>query len=361
MDRQRTTHKMPLSQSIRIAAVGDIMFGDGIQRIRRGVRAAWEGKEAAQLLQHLRPVFKRSDLCIGNLECMLGPVDPIDPRKMIYKGESRHLSGLKSVGFSHLSLANNHILEQGLEVAEATRDDVTGAGITACCGPNPVRLKCAGTSVDIFTYNLVHDTPSFGFYRDRVENEDLEAISASDAALKIVCIHWGHEFSEYPSPEQIDLAHRLVDSGAGAILGHHPHVVQGVESYKGAVIAYSLGNFVFDMNWNEKTRSAFILKIEFRPGMPATFNKLSVSQDGNFVPQLTDASEYMAQLDRDVLRYSRDSMAYARYARRHLRSARLKAILNLCSRFYDVDPKTWEILIAKRLVPIRRMVRRTCF
>src|SRR5215469_10274681 len=97
MDGQQTTNKMPVSPPVKITAVGDIMFGDGIQRIRRGVRAAWEGKDAAQLLEHLRPVLKQSDLCIGNLECMLGPVDTIDPRKMIYKGESRHLRGLKSV------------------------------------------------------------------------------------------------------------------------------------------------------------------------------------------------------------------------------------------------------------------------
>src|ERR1041384_5696838 len=102
---------------ISIVAVGDIMLGDGVQRIRRGVRAAWQGKRLSETLAHLRPLLSGKDLCIGNLECMLGDVHPRNPRRMTYKGEAVHVDGLRALGFTHLALANNHILDEGLDVA----------------------------------------------------------------------------------------------------------------------------------------------------------------------------------------------------------------------------------------------------
>ena len=227
-----------MGEKLKVVAVGDIMLGDGIQRIRRGVRAAWEGGDAVSFLAHLKPVFSEADLGIGNLECMLGDVDSQDPRKMIYIGSPSHLPGLRSIGFTHFSLANNHILEQGLAVAEQTRKLVEDAGITACCGPNPKRCIRQNRVIDIFTYNLIRDTPHFGFYQERVDGQDLQAIKDSGAEVKIICIHWGDEHSLYPSPEQIGLAHQFVENGANLVLGHHPHVAQGIETYRGAVIAY---------------------------------------------------------------------------------------------------------------------------
>src|SRR6266496_5102178 len=124
---------MANARTVVVIAVGDIMLGDGIQKIRRGVRAAWHGKDSKRLLAHLKPTFNKGDICFGNLECMLGDVHARDPRRMTYKGDPAHLAGLRAMGLTHVSLANNHILDQGLAVAEETKRLVESAGIKACC------------------------------------------------------------------------------------------------------------------------------------------------------------------------------------------------------------------------------------
>lgn len=340
---------MAANSQISIVAVGDIMLGDGVQRIRRGVRAAWHGRNTAQLLDHLKPVLSGSDLCIGNLECMVGDVHPANPRRMTYKAEAAHLPGLKMLGFTHLSLANNHILDEGLSVAHQSEQITAAAGIAPLCGPNPKRTSVKGVSIDIFTFNLIRDHASGGFYRDGVAEEDFTQIRASDADVKIVCIHWGDEYAEYPSPAQIDLAHRFVDCGVQAVLGHHPHVIQGVEKYKDSIIAYSLGNFVFDMDWSARTRSALIVELEIAGKAVTKIKKGYVESGKDYIPQPVEPSANLLELDRNVLRFAGRASAYGAYSKSALRKARVGALVNLFGRFYTVHPKTWEILFGRRL------------
>jgi poly-gamma-glutamate synthesis protein (capsule biosynthesis protein) len=340
---------MTAPAKLEVIAVGDLMLGDGIQQIRRGVRAAWAGKDAATLLAHLQPELSGAGITIGNLECVLGAVDARDPQKMIYTGSPEHLAGLKAIGFTHLALANNHILEHGLPAAERTRQLVERAGMVACGGLSPVRSLVAGMAVDLFTYNLIHDTPHLEFYRDAVTGEDLAALRASDADVKIVNIHWGEEYARYPSPSQIELGHQLVEHGACLVLGHHPHVTQGVEKYRDGLIAYSLGNFVFDMTWSERTRSAFILKVELEPGRARGFQKIPCRLDQAFVPRLASAADENDKLDAEVLRFRGQPEAYRNYSRQNLSQSRWQAIFHLLRNFYAVDAKTWEILFGRRL------------
>jgi len=329
------------------------MLGEGIQRLRRGVRTAWTGKKVEQLLGHLSPLFKASDLCFGNLECMLGPLRPANLLSQIYIGDPAHLPGLRGLGFTHLSLANNHILEQGLATAQATKSLVASAGITPCCGPNPTRSFLGGLAVDLFAFNLIHDTPHFGFYRHEITQADLDAIQNSDAQVKIISVHWGHEYSQYPSPEQVELAHRLAEAGASLVLGHHPHVVQGIEAYGGAIIAYSLGNFVFDMNWSEETRSSMILQTETRGGKTRVVELRHLRQDDIFVPQPLPALPDARILDDPLRFYRQPDGAYVKYRDQRLKRSRLRAIVYLLKNFHRVHSKTWQVLISKRLPTLR--------
>lgn len=340
------------SNTITLAAVGDIMLGEGIQRIRRGVRTIWNEKRADHLLAHMEHVFKPADISFGNLECMLGEVDLCDPRKMIYIGDPAHIAGLRALGFTHLALANNHVLEQGLLVAEATRKFVEHSGIISCCGNNSTRFVIRNIGVEFFAFNLIDDTPDWGFYRSDVTQTDIDAIRSSKAKIRIVSIHWGDEYSRYPSPKQIRLAHNLVDAGACLILGHHPHVTQGLEEYRGALVAYSLGNFVFDMNWSEDTSSSFILHVTIHDGKVCSFRTLPVRQDHTFVPQFV--TEPAVPILPEALVYDMREHDYDRYKRRCLNQARLRAISYLIKNLAKVDRLTWQILIAKRFPRIWR-------
>lgn len=340
---------MEHAEKITLVAVGDIMLGEGMQRIGRGVRTAWHRKRIDELLGHFQPLFCGADICFGNLECMLGEVDATDPRKMVYKGESVHAPGLRALGFTHLSLANNHMLEEGPAVAEATRQVIAAARIVPCCGQNPVRYVCQNATVDFFTYNLIHDTPDFGFYRDRISDEDFDVIRASDAPIKVVSIHWGDEYSQYPSPEQIQLAHRLVNSGACLVLGHHPHVTQGIETYRGAVVAYSLGNFIFDMDWSEATRSSFILETELSNGMAVVRAVTPVRQDDGFVPWIVETAGCQQPAGCPPLTFETAPGEYLNYKEKKLLRSRVQALLYLARNFYRVDRRTWRGLFEKRL------------
>lgn len=101
----------------------------------------------------------------------------------------------------------------------------------------------------------------------------------------IISLHWGIENVFYPSPKQIDLAHKLIDSGATIILGHHPHVVQGIEKYKNGLIAYSLGNFQFDPSDSYSPNSqSFILTIELTKNGLEDYNITPVKIGSDFIP-----------------------------------------------------------------------------
>jgi poly-gamma-glutamate synthesis protein (capsule biosynthesis protein) len=344
-------------ESIRITAVGDMMLGEGIQKIGNGVRTRWSGSQTGALLHHLRPHLA-ADLCVGNLECMLGGLEVNDPSRMTYIGDPRHLSGLKDLGFTHLTLANNHILDQGEERAHETQHFVEAEGFTACSLPNPKRTMCKRRSVDLFCYNLIKDHDDPHFYRDRVGEEELGAMKRSDAFLKIVCIHWGNEFSEYPSPDQIELAHRMVDNGAHLILGHHPHVIQGAETYRGGLIVYSLGNFIFDMDWGAKTQSGFILQVDFKPDRSFTYRQVFTQQDRDYVPRAGEISSSTRKACENVLRFQNDTKGYKRYASRQLRLSRIKAILHMLRNARKVSIHTWNMVGAKRMRTLQQVIGR---
>ena len=102
-------------------------------------------------------------------------------------------------------------------------------------------------------------------------------------------VHWGEEFLDYPSASQVVFAHKLVDAGASLILGHHPHVLQGIERYNGSVIAYSLGNFVFDM-WQSPTRMSMVLKVHF-VNSKMEFEAIPAYINSSFQPALLEGVE----------------------------------------------------------------------
>ena len=106
----------------------------------------------------------------------------------------------------------------------------------------------------------------------------------------IISLHWGDEYIQKPSLDQIILAKMIIDQGADIILGHHPHVIQGIETYKNKLIAYSLGNFIFDM-WMPKTRESILLQIELNKKGIKGFNVVPVKANCFYQPDVVDGKE----------------------------------------------------------------------
>jgi poly-gamma-glutamate synthesis protein (capsule biosynthesis protein) len=232
----------------------------------------------------LKPIFSQADLRFGNFESPLDGRGPMREGKgSILSAPSDALAALTFLEFDVLSLGNNHIMDFGAESLIATKELFAAEGIaTVGAGRSLTEARAhrtlsrdglriaylAYTTAEAHVNAVLATDASAGCvpYRWELLKADLDrAAKASD--LVCVSLHWGYEYSRYPSPDQIALAHRIIDHGAAIVVGHHPHLVQGYERYRQGVIFYSLGNFFFPdyrykhgllHRWPEMSRTSLI-------------------------------------------------------------------------------------------------------
>ncbi len=263
-----------VATEVRLVAVGDIMLG--------GSAAPEMEKYGYDYpFVHTRQFLQRADIVFGNLEGPLTDHDvSVDGKQYVFRSPPDKVAlALARAGFNIVSLANNHALDYsvtGLEhtmaALEAAGIRHVGAGRNAREARNPVLLKVGETTVAFLAYSLTFpeafwatdDQPGTAFGHERYVRTDVAAARAQ-ADIVIVSFHWGREAITELRDYQTLLGRAAIDAGAGAVLGHHPHVLQGVERYRDGVILYSLGNFVFGSYSMVATRSA-IAELTFRNG-----------------------------------------------------------------------------------------------
>ena len=234
---------------LRVSVVGDVLLA-------RAVPAAL-ARDSAALRRTTRRLWAGSRYVIGNLECPLTDSAWPARKAIVFQGNPRWAGWLRRLGLTHVSLANNHTLDQHLPGLRATARAVRAARLgqlgyqpDSLAGCLPTVLG-ADSSVVAFAYSA---------FTQRVAGErcgcgrNLAQLCERVATYKtlfperavLVYLHWGTEYAAQPSAEQRQQAHDLIDAGAAAVVGAHPHVVQPVEFYRGRPIVYSLGNFLFD-------------------------------------------------------------------------------------------------------------------
>ena len=225
-------------------------------------------------------------------------------RGSIYSSRAKPqaVQGLKFAGFDILSVVNNHILDWGrvalidtLDILKTNGIASAGAGRNYAEANEPAIINFEDTRIAFFAYtNLV--SKSFSATKDSagISFFDLERVKKSIAETRaetdiiIVSLHWGEEYKTKASDFQKKLAHELIDAGADLIIGHHPHVAQEVEQYRGKRIAYSLGNFVFDQNFSEDTRRGLMLKVTVQDEKISTVQPISIKFSPTFQPELAE-------------------------------------------------------------------------
>ena len=260
-------------QTITFIAVGDIMMGRQIGKVmkRRGDLYPF---------MNFTTSFKMADIVFANLESPLG-----DENDKIYFPDKPYnfiaplavSKTLKYLGFNVLSIANNHAMDYGADSIGRTRKELAekgissfGAGRTLDEARRPSIISKKGITFGFLGYSNGHSKRVYASKEKagvvptelQIIKEDIMRLK-SKVDLLIVSLHWGIEYEKYPTEKQRELAHMIIDSGADMILGHHPHVMQGIELYKGKVIAYSLGNFLFDQR-HKGTNESFILKLKYK-------------------------------------------------------------------------------------------------
>ena len=257
---------------LRISAVGDIMLAGTAEPVLREVGYDYP-------FARVRHLFQGSHIVFGNLE---GPLtdggEPAQGKQYTFRSPpEKVVPALLTAGFTVLSLANNHILDYGLEGLEQTLQALEVAGIRVVgAGRNlrearrPAIIRTGGRTVAFLAYSLTlpesfyagPDRPGTAFGHERHVRADVAA-ARRRADIVIVSFHWGREGETTLREYQPELGHAAIEAGAHAVLGHHPHILQGIERYKNGVILYSLGNFTFGSYSPMATRSA-IAQLSFR-------------------------------------------------------------------------------------------------
>jgi poly-gamma-glutamate synthesis protein (capsule biosynthesis protein) len=271
---------------ITIVAVGDVMFG----RYRAGGGRDAIPADRRDLFGAVAPAIRAADFAIANLETPIlrrpphrCPAGTPRPRRR-FVATPAQVATLARAGFDAVVLANNHAddmgdagtTETGAVLGELGLRDVGRARAAGDDRP-AIRVETVdvrGWRVGVIAATTVRNrsqrpgAPVLPFAApDRVAADVIAAIAAArpDHDAIVVSLHWGIEGAHRPSPWQVDAARAIVDAGADAVIGHHPHVVQPIERYRGAVIAYSLGNFLFD-NTGARARRGGVLELTLRRG-----------------------------------------------------------------------------------------------
>lgn len=241
----------------KIIFVGDIMLDRAV-----AIHAKRDGKES--IFEGVKYLFEGVDAVIGNLEGTVSYRKSIAvPGSSIlrFTFDPSFMPILRSIGFKAVSLANNHSLDFGHDADTETRDYLHNNDILTFGSALNDRDLSSSISMKDGAFCLVgyHDL----FFPDH--SGVIEEIKNIRSGCKkiIVFVHWGSEYTHFPSDRQRILAQSFIDIGADLVIGAHPHVVQPVEIYKGKAIFYSLGNFVFDQNFSFATMHGLIVSTEW--------------------------------------------------------------------------------------------------
>ncbi len=275
-DQSAKAEKEPWG-TMRLKAVGDVMLA-------RNVGKYMSQKGISYPLQYVADWLADADLTMGNLESPLSTAGTAIPGKGIcFRSNPANVKALSQSGFDLMTVANNHAVDydspallETIAVLEKENIAVIGGGENIERATKPAILDSNGVKIACLGYTEMADIywdPSYPRRMRATESIpgvaplEKERVIADIAAVKdqvdlvAVTLHWGVEYQEQPEAYQREMAKAFIDAGADVIIGHHPHCIQGVETYQDGIIFYSLGNFVFDQDWSLQTRQGLAVEM----------------------------------------------------------------------------------------------------
>ena len=297
--------------SITFTAVGDISLGDHPLCAGIGTHSFLRNQPADFPFKHVQAVFDKADVLFGNLECTLSEsgIDHSNYHSVQMRGQPNYINSLVNAGFDVLNHANNHSMQHGKEAFRETVALLEKNKIQTC-GVNfenhlqgiPRIVEKQGQKLAFLGYSLrprqyFEYPPLYTEGTSEGINNDVQNIK-EEVDFVIVSLHWGDEFIETPSPEDIQLAREIIDSGADLIIGHHPHVLRGIEEYNGGCIVYSLGNFICDMSWDNTLQQTMIFSCKLNSDGITNIEIIPAYINNSFQPELLTGTERNKQLEK---------------------------------------------------------------
>ncbi len=246
--------------SITISAAGDCTLGtDEYFNASTSLNAFYNSNGAEYFLRNVKPIFEADDLTIVNMEGTLTEETTRQDKTYAFKAPAEYAQILTSGSVEAANLANNHSQDYGEKSYTDTIEALDAAGITNFGYDRTAVVDVNGVKVGLVgTYELAD---GMGCEDGMIAN--IKAVEEQGAQVVIVSFHWGLEKENYPTENQVNLAHSAIDNGADLVLGHHPHVLEGIEVYNGKNIVYSLGNFCFGGNSNPSDKDTMIFQQTF--------------------------------------------------------------------------------------------------
>ncbi|MEX2190715.1 MAG: CapA family protein [Bacteroidota bacterium] len=290
-----------VAEPVTMLFAGDLTLSDNVER--------FVGMRTGYIFERWKP-GKEADIFMVNLEHPVTTATERVEKKFNFKMSPAYGAILHDAGVTLVNSANNHVFDYGLRGIEDTMrylDSLgipyTGIGRNLQEARRPVIMEKKGRKIGFLGYYgggdfaATRDKPGFAPRYTRFIVEDVRKLK-SRVDYVVVNFHWGVERAPLPDDWQVALARRVVDAGADLIIGHHPHVLQGIERYKGAVIAYSLGNFVFGGN-SMHTYETAVLKVSLSDaGAEVDLIPVSIKR-WQPQPSTGDARESVLNLVRD--------------------------------------------------------------
>lgn len=246
--------------AVTISAAGDCTLGTDINAAGSG---SFENEISAvsydysHFLKNVAGIFEQDDLTIINFEGTLSLNGTRADKEFAFRGHPDYVNIITSSSVDAVNLANNHTRDYGEVALSDTKNIMDENGVVWFEGKNYAITDVNGIRIGLIGSNGQNPEHMSGFFNT------LEKVKKENPDLIIASFHWGVERSYTPEADQVNLARKAIDNGVDLVLGHHPHVLQGIEKYNGKYIVYSLGNFCFGGNKNPADKDSMIFQQTF--------------------------------------------------------------------------------------------------
>ena len=257
-DSSNATVSSPVS--LTLSVVGDCTLGtDETFDYDTSLNAYYENYGADYFLQNVKDIFSADDLTIANFEGTFTDSDEREDKTFAFKAPASYASILTGGSVEAVNTANNHSHDYGDQSFNDTLAALDDAGIVHFGYDETAVMDVKGIKVGLVGIYELYDH----LEREQQLKDNIAKVKADGAQLIVVIFHWGNETETVPDSNQTTLGRIAIDEGADLVCGHHPHVLQGIETYKGRNIVYSLGNFCFGGNSSPSDMDTMIYQQTF--------------------------------------------------------------------------------------------------
>lgn len=263
--------------SLTISVVGDCTLGtDEYFNYSTSLNAFYDSYGKDYFFQNVKDIFENDDLTIANMESTFTTLSTREAKQFAFKAPPEYAQILSSGSVEAVNMANNHSHDYGEQSYTDTLSALDAEGIVHFGYDETAVMDIKGIKVGLVGIYELNDH----LERTQQLKDNIAKVKAEGAQLTIVIFHWGNEKEEVPDSNQTTLGRLAIDEGADLVCGHHPHVLQGIETYKGKNIVYSLGNFCFGGNSSPSDMDSMIFQQTF------TIDENGVAQDNvtNIIP-----------------------------------------------------------------------------